>query len=274
MLRSFLIPTTIAMAVCAPAYASTVSGIFSGTIATPTNVTEQTVAGYDKDGQKIADYEFVHSDGGQDTFMWGTMSPSLGAQENNSTMLSVDEGSFELSASSSEPTLLGTITWLNRSNWLAGGSWDGSFTFMLDIDNDAVPNPLTQTVDFSITNTADLTMSVEENESSDATPDFITGLQFPDGAFGTPISLGNNLVLTGVSFGVLDGGTVGTDGSLSNYASWFDAETGIWENNEGSTSVIGVYATVASVPLPAGVWLMLSGFGGLMLMRKRTKQIA
>lgn len=250
------------------ASASTLSGQFSGSFGAPTSSTSST---------------FVHEGAGTNEFSWGAPSHGSSAvEEGNASSISANTNDFDFGTAQPGEFLLGSITWVNHSNWHAGGSWDNVLTLMLDIQT---PNGIVQQstpIGFSVYNSTDVSFSTDENERLGSNPDDISGFVFDGGAFDLPISLGNGLNLTEINFRLDDAGTPGAawtdaDGFTHNggaSAAQYDLLTGFWESREGGSSTIGVYGTVAAVPLPAGMLLMMSGLGGLVLLRRRTSKSA
>lgn len=245
------------------ANAATVSGNFTGTIDAPSGATGS----------------LVSTGGGTNALAWGT--PNSGSnvvEAGNSSSLTVNNGSFSEDVVSAGRILLGTITWNNQSNWNTGSSWTSGVNLTLDFADLA---PVDQSVDFSILNTTDLSGNTDFNETTGQRPDWISSMQLGSDAFDVPIALGDGLTLTSVFFQMVSPGSAGTSVdytagiSYGGDGSWFNPNTGNWVNREGGTSTIGIYGEVSTVPLPAGVWFLLGGLGGLAALgRRRTKQTA
>ena len=267
MLRSLALAGTVAVFSSVSANASTISGQFSGSFGAPSGETSDT---------------FVHTGTGSNVLSWGAPSgPSSEVEEGNAASLAVNPLDFDYVPEAGE-FLLGTITWVNHSNWHTGGAWDSVLTLSLALDTENGPTVKSVPITLSMVNTTDGSGDTDLNEAQGSTPDQIFGLVFDSGAFDLPIKLGDGLSLTEVLFRLDDAGAPGTgwtsgdgftyDGSPSG--SQFDANSGLWENREGGTSTIGVYGTVSAVPLPAGVWLMLSGMCGFAVVRRRSLKSA
>ncbi|MEP2028908.1 MAG: VPLPA-CTERM sorting domain-containing protein [Paracoccaceae bacterium] len=257
MLRQFALSGAFAVMFAGLAHAATVSGNFSGTIDAPSGATSTLVA----TGQ------------GTNSLAWGTPThTATQVQAGNSSSLTVNNSAFSTNAATTGVTkiLFGTITWNNQSNWKTGGSWTSNVNFNIDFSAPSNPVSLGQSVGFSIVNTTDISGNTTTNETTGLNPDKISSLLLSSTAFGVPVSLGQGLVLTSVFFGLENAGTAGTQTAVSSY----DAATGQWINREGGTSTIGIYGNVSAVPLPAGVWLMLGGLGGLAALRRRSRKAA
>jgi hypothetical protein len=273
MVRSFALAGAVAAATMLPATASTPSGEFSGTFAEPTGQTSST---------------FVHEGAGTDTLTWGTPDgPSQTVEDGNAAVLSVDATNFSFANAGAGDFLLGSITWTNQSNWHTGGTWSSVMTLNLTLDTAAGQTTQSVPVSFTVYNSTDTTANTDFNETTGDTADEISGMVLDGSAFNVPIDLGHGLSLTEVLFRLDDAGTPGTNWTAATgfthegaaSGSQYDATTGLWENREGGTSVIGVYGTVSAqalpasgvpaVPLPAGLWLLLSGLGGAFLFGRR-----
>ncbi|MEP0960803.1 MAG: VPLPA-CTERM sorting domain-containing protein [Roseobacter sp.] len=265
MLKSIALAGTVACISTISAQASTLAGQFGGTISTPTGQTGST---------------FEHIGGETNALNWGTSSgASTTVVDGDSSKLSIDTFDFNYTAAVGEH-LLGTITWDNQSNWHAGGTWDSVLTLNLAFDTDTGGStvrsiPLT----FSVYNSTDVDFDTNVNEQLGNNPDEISGFSLGENAFGLPIYLGDSLGITNIALRLDDAGSAGTvdngytfDGSAAG--SRYDAITGLWESREGGVSTIGVYATVAAVPLPAGLLLMFSGLGSFFVLNRRKVQLA
>lgn len=244
--------------------ASTVSGDFSGTISDPrgTNTTPMRTLGQNTD-----------------TLYWGTPnSTSREVRRSDSSVLSVHGQSFNHTVSGSGEFLLGTISWINHSNWFAGRNWSSELS--LDLNFDTARGVVSQIVNvgFNTYNSIDGSANTRWNEISGISPDEISGFYIDTSELNLPLMLDDGFSVTDIFFRLDDAGTPGTrtsflhDGAASG--STYDQFTGLWVNREGGTSTIGVYASVAAVPLPAGLWLMLSGFGSFFLARRFKQKTA
>ncbi|MFK7763159.1 MAG: choice-of-anchor K domain-containing protein [Roseobacter sp.] len=268
MLRSSIMASTLALFLALPAYSATLSGDFSGSVVAPTTFSGD---------------QLVHSGSGTDNFAWGASSgPAETVEDGDASEFLFESSSFNYSAIAPGDYLLGTITWVNESNWHAGGVWESTMTLNLSLDTPEGVVEKSLPISFTIDNTIDLYEDTDLNESTGSIPDVITGLSFAEGAFDLPIDLGGGLLLSDIFFQLDVAGTPGSawtpeDGFMHNgvaSASQFNPATGVWESREGGTSVIGIYGSVSPVPLPAGIWLMISGLGGVFMMRRRKEQNA
>lgn len=263
MLKSVALIGAVVVMNTASAHASTITGQFGGTLSAPTGQT----------GAKLV------SDGaGTDTLSWGAASGAASTvQHGNASALSVTGGSFDHGPARSGEFLLGSITWNNQSNWHAGGTWNSIMSLNFSFDTPSGPATQSVPISFSIENTTDVKYDTSENEILGSNPDVLRGLVLAADAFDTPLSLGNGFQLSSVTLRLDDAGTPGTAwadlGSFMHAGaasgSQFDGTSGLWETREGAISTIGVYGTISAVPLPAGLWLMISGLGGIMVMRRR-----
>jgi hypothetical protein len=229
------------------AQAATVSGNFGGTISAPSSAPGIVATGV-----------------GTDSLAWGTPSyKSTDVETDNSSSLTVNKGPFEQTTFTAGKILFGTITWNNQSNWHTGGSWDSIVNLSIDFDAPTDLAALVLSFGFSLTNTPDDSYITKTNEDTGLNPDVISGLKLSVTPINFPISLGDGLRLTSVFFGLESAGN----------GSSFDMANGEWVNREGGTSTIGVYGNISAVPLPAGLWLLLGGLGGLAAVRRRAKEI-
>ena len=254
-----------AAALCATSsVASTISGDFSGTISDPsgTNTTPLRVTGENTD-----------------TLHWGTPnSTSRTVRASDSSVLSVHGQSFQHSVSEAGDILLGSISWVNHSNWFSGRNWDSVLS--LDLNFDTVGGGVSRSVqvDFSTYNSIDGSANTALNERRGDSPDEISGFYIDTANLNLPVVLDDGIKVMDIFFRLDDAGTPGTrTGFLHNgqaSGSTYDQSTGLWVNREGGTSTIGVYASVAPVPLPAGVWLILSGLGSFVLARRFKRKAA
>jgi hypothetical protein len=264
MLRPMTLVGPLVAAMALPSYASTLSGSFDGNFSAPTGHTAETLA-----------YEGA----GTNSLTWGAPTGAeVEVEAGDSTSLSIGGGSFDYQNAGPGSFLLGTITWDNHSNWHAGGTWNSVMTLILSLDTPDGAQNLSLPFSFSVYNSTDLTVDTDHNETTGQNPDEISGLFLESGALDMPIALGGGYGLKRISFQLDDAGTPGQDSIYKDvlyegidWGGRFDPETGLWETREGGTSVIGVYGTVAPVPLPAGLWLLLSGLGGAFLIGRRTK---
>lgn len=263
MLKSIALTGVVVVLNTAAAHASTITGTFGGSFSAPTGHTGSNLV---SDGSDTS------------TLNWGAASSADSAvAHGNASSLSVKGGAFDHGAARSGEFLLGSITWNNQSNWHAGGTWGSILTLNLGFDTPGGASVHSTPISFSVENTIDAKYDTSENEILGSNPDALRGLIFDADAFDVPINLGNGFQLSTVTFRLDDAGTPGTawadlgsfmhDGIASG--SEFNQSTGLWETREGATSTIGVYGTISAVPLPAGVWLMISGLGGLVMMRRR-----
>ncbi len=268
MVRSLALAGAFTALVSSPVFASTISGNITAKIAAP-------------DGCAPTG-EFVCEGGGSNSLQWGSGDwENQSVNGTNPSVLTVSEGPFSISGPG--VVNLGAITWVNMASWYAGGVWDSTVTLELGDPSRSV------SFGFSIDNTADPTNNADVNNKSGHNPDVITLMSGP---LDSPLDLGNGLILSELSFSLEDAGTPGQDASewFWNYeeekwewltfegldwGSRYDPETGIWENREGGTSVMRVYGNVYSVPnisavpLPAGLWLLISGLGGVFMLGRR-----
>jgi hypothetical protein len=233
------------------AQAATVSGTFGGTIDAPSNA-KPTIEVTGEGSKKLA---------------WGSPSDEptdTDVVAGNSSSLAVNDGSFSEDVSVAGKIRFGKITWNNQSNWNTGSIWDSNVNLRIDFDVPTGLAVLDQSFGFSITNTPDVSYTTGNNEETGLNPDVISGLKLSATPF-VPISLGDGLRLTSVFFVLEDAGIAGTKTTISS----FNSATGKWINREGGTSTIGVYGNISAVPLPAGLWLLLGGLGGLAVVRRR-----
>ncbi|MEP2471959.1 choice-of-anchor K domain-containing protein [Roseobacter sp.] len=246
MFKQITLATVVTLSAVGAAQASTVSGNFSGTIDAPS----------DASGSSIA-----YIGAGTSTLAWGTQSDgSSTVQTGDASSLTINSTSFDFDAValSTGSILLGTITWDNQSNFSAGGDWTSAIN--LDINISAPSSvSLSETVAFGISNTTDTYRDTDENERLGTVPDLITGLILDADAFSAPIDLGNGYLINSLFFAEIGTGNT------------FNDLTGLWTNVEGGVSTIGIYAEVAPIPLPAGIWLMLGGLGSFAAIRRRKK---
>ena len=262
MVRSLALAGAITALVSSPLFASTISGNVTAKIAAP--------AGCASTG------DFVCGGGGSNSLQWGSGDwENQSVDGTNPSVLTVSEDAFSISAPGQ--VSLGTITWVNMASWYTGGVWDSAIILELGDPSKSV------SLGFSVDNTGDPTNNASVNNTTGHNPDILTLMSGP---LGTPLELGHGLRLTELTFSLEDAGTPGEDTSewFWNYdegkyewltfegldwGSKFDPATGIWENREGGTSVMRVYGTVSAVPLPAGIWLLISGLGGAFVFGRR-----
>ncbi|WP_282127146.1 choice-of-anchor K domain-containing protein [Roseobacter litoralis] len=254
-----------AAALCATSsVASTISGDFSGTISDPrgTHTTPIRIEGQNTD-----------------TLYWGTPnSTAKKVNKSDSSVLSVHGQSFDHKVSESGEILLGSISWVNHSNWFAGRRWSSVLSLDLDFDTIGGGESRSVQVGFNTYNSIDGSVNTSKNERTGNSPDEISGFYIDTSNLNLPIALDGGIKVMDIFFRLDDAGTPGTQtGFLHNgqaSGSTYDQSTGLWVNREGGSSTIGVYASVAAVPLPAGLWLMLSGFGSFLLARRFKQKTA
>lgn len=267
MVKYYVLASAVALISTTAAQASTVSGQFSGTIAAPTTTTSPGM---------------VHSGDGQSVFRWGTPSgPATEVEVGNSASLAVSTTSFSHDVLRNGDFQLGTITWDNQSNWYPGGTWSSVMTLNLDFDTPNDLAPISHDLKFSSVNTTDSYANTDRNEQTGNNPDDLGGIVLSSSAFNVPLDLGEGLTLESVFFQLDDAGTPGTPWngtgpflSFNGAASQYDPATGLWRMREGGTAVIGVYGTISTVPLPAGMWLLLAGLGGIATFGRRARNQA
>lgn len=248
MFKEFALAGVLSISAISSAYASTVSGSFSGTIEAPANATNSSIR---------------YDGAGTNSLEWGTSSEKKKKVKSSSaSSLTINDLSFSFDQDdlSSGTVLLGTITWVNKSNWNTGTSWSSQVNLDIDFFTPSAVS-LSESVGFGITNTPDPFYDTKKNEKLGNNPDVITGFTLDSSAFGVPVSLGNGYKLTSIFFGEVDAGKGST----------YDPVTGLWTNVEGGTSTIGIYGEISAVPLPAGLWLMLGGLGSFAAVRRRKK---
>jgi hypothetical protein len=198
-------------------------------------------------------------------------------ESGNASSLTVNSNSFSINAGAPGDVFIGSITWENQSNWHIGGTWNSILSLSILLNTAGGPVLLDAPLDFTLENTTDFTADTAHNEATGERPDTLSGLVLGTSSFALPVSLGHGLSLSGLSFRLSKAGTPGTawnatdgfmfDGQPSG--SRFDATTGFWENREGGISTLDLYAMVEPVPLPAAFWLLLSRFGGVLLIKRR-----
>lgn len=247
MMKHIAFAGAVTVALSSLAQASTVTGDFGGTIGAPTGATN------------IIRFE------GADTnrLDWGAQSSGGVVVPEDSSSLTINENPFSFDATGGGEFLLGTITWNNQSNFSTGGDWSSTVSLSLSFLNPTAID-LNESFEFSISNTPDGQPTAEQAELLGTFPDEISGFVLGASAFDAPVDLGGDLILDSVYFSLFDAGA----------ASAYNSENGFWTNREGGTSTIAVYGSISEVPLPAGAWLLISGLGGLIVMRRREKQAA
>ncbi|SFF86679.1 VPLPA-CTERM sorting domain-containing protein [Roseobacter denitrificans] len=264
MVRYVMFAACAAVLSATSSVASTISGDFSGSISDPrgSNTTPMRTVGQNTD-----------------TLYWGTPNAtSRNVNKSNSSVLSVHGQSFNHTFSGPGDVLLGSISWVNHSNWFAGRRW--SSVLSLDIDFDTASGGVSQSlqVGFNTYNSIDGSVNTNRNERTGDNPDEISGFYIDTSDLNLPVALDGGLKVMDIFFRLDDAGTPGTrTGFLHNgqaSGSTYDQSTGLWVNREGGSSTIGVYASIAAVPLPAGIWLMLSGLGSVLLARRFKRKTA
>ncbi len=251
------------------AQSATLTGTFDGTFSAPAAATSP----------------IAQQGGGTETLSWGASnSTATTVTQGDSSTLSLNGTSFSYQAITPGQFFLGSIIWENQSNWRTGRTWNSVLSLSLDIDAAAGPIRRSADVAFSLENTTDVSFDTNVNETNGRNPDVIRGFAINSAAYGAPVKLGNGYQLTGVSFRLDDAGTFGSaaggfdglgflvDGAPAG-SSYF-ADSGLWLNREGGVSEIGVYAEVSAVPLPAGVWLLISGLAGAFVTLRRRARAA
>lgn len=262
MLRSLALAGVVAISGTAAAYASTLSGTVTGSFSAPTGQTGSTL---------------VQDGAGTDTLSWGAPSGrATTVEKGNAAALSVNPSTFSHANARSGEYLLGSVSWVNHSNWYTGGTWDSVMS--LDMSFDTATGTLVHSipVTFTMVNTQDTSFSTDENERTGSNPDVVRGFDL-NGALSAPLKLGGGLSLTQLRFRLDDADTPGTAWTSSTgfthngvaSGSQYDPTTGLWESREGGTSTIGIYGSLTAVPLPAGMILMLSGIASFFVLRRR-----
>lgn len=264
MVRSMMLAACAAALYATSSGASTISGDFSGTISNPngTNTRPLITDGHDTDA--------LH---------WGTAGWNVKTVDrSDASVLSVNAQSFNHTVSGSQAVLLGTISWVNHSNWYAGSTWDSVMT--LDLGFDSQNGSVSQSLDVGFTayNSTDETANTNLNEQTGNHADEIRGFYIDTSALNLPVALDGGIRVMDIFFQLDDAGTPGTETSFLHNgeaaASSYNETTGLWVNREGGSSTIGVYAEVSAVPLPAGLWLFMSGFGGFWWVKRATRRTA
>ena len=265
MLRSFAIASSVAFLCAQPASSSTIAGQFGGTFAAPTDHTGAT---------------FVYDGEGSSALRWGSPSgPSQTVETGNASVMTISSGAFSHATSVNGEYLLGSVTWENQSNWYSGGIWNSILTLNLAVNTATGLSTRSVDVNFSIDNTTDEVYDTATNEVTGNNPDVVAGFTLSDGDFGAPIDLGNGWVFSDLLFRLDNAGTSGTNVTTAtgdtligtSFGSIFDDATGAWTTREGTTATIGIYANLTAVPLPAGLWLLLSGLTGVFMIGRQQK---
>ncbi len=248
----------LALGLVTTAEAVPFGGNFSGTISNPTGATTS---------------PFVRSRHSSNSVLrWGTVTNNSWDNSTNATQsssLSINSNSFAGEfpvPTASGAILLGTISWLNRSNFKTGGSWNTNLSLAVSYNAPSASGPHSSVVGIRVNNTEDPDTNPGGNHGTGNVPDTISGLLISGASFGgTPLDLGSGLSVIGYLVKLESAGTAGTSGFSSSYTG------GLWTNREGNTSVLGIYAQVQVIPLPAAVWLMIAGIGGLGLATRRRR---
>ncbi|WP_298973278.1 choice-of-anchor K domain-containing protein [uncultured Roseobacter sp.] len=251
MFKKIAIAGALSLGVVGAAQASTISGSFSGTVDAPSGATDPSI-------------QYIGA--GTSKLEWGTPNhKDYTVESGNSSSLEINTTnfSFEKSDVKSGSVLLGTITWNNQSNFHTGSEWTSNVNLGLNFFA-PLALALSESIAFEITNTPDVSFNTDTNEATGNNADEISGMQLAVGAFGVPLDLGGGHTLDAVFFDLFDAGK----------RSAYNSGNGFWTNVEGGTSTIGIYADISTVPLPAGMWLLLGGLGGLAAMRRQDKKAA
>ncbi|MEM6887075.1 MAG: VPLPA-CTERM sorting domain-containing protein [Pseudomonadota bacterium] len=287
MLKSFVSTSLVLIATASAGYASTVvSGTFSGTVHGP----EATSYDVDAPGNLAWNSSFTNDTRWIDTYgskddassglRWGgnwVWEDGAGHfSKEDTSKLEVHNGTFEQAIDGESKALLGKIVWHNHSNYLAGDTWDGAIDLHLDFDSSKDVDPITQRIEFSVTNTKDPTTNSSYNETTGYNPDEIGSFSVASSSLSEPVHLGDGLFLKGIHFDLFDAGLAGSEFGFGDAAS--SLVSGLWSNREGGKSVLGVFGSfeydMSAVPLPAGAWFLIAGLGGLAMVKRRKDRIS
>ena len=247
-IRTLLLAAGLALGTAAAAQAATFTWDFSGTIAAPSDATTN----------------LVSSGGGTSTLTWGSNEPE------SSLTIDSSAGSTSVAFGTTEEVLIGSLSWTNMSVFDGGGVWTTVLSLNGIFEHDGF-GPVSDTAFATIEmdNTTDVNTNPDTNNQTGQNPDFISLLTLNLAGLTTPLDLGGGMTLLGFSARITDAGQCGTANSSSIGS--FITDDGRWSNCEGNTSVLGIYADVNVIPLPAAGWLLLSGLGALAVMRRRRK---
>lgn len=260
--RTALLSAAIALGTAAAAQASTFTWDFSGTVGNPTGMTDP----------------IVRSGQGTSTLAWGTSTTggtSTGAASSSLSIIA-SSGDVVVASGTQEYVQFGSISWTNMSVFNAGGVWDTLLSFSGSFGHQGFGSvPGLASLSINVDNTEDPSTTPGNNNQTGDDPDIITFLTLDLGGLsGTPIDLGGGMSLLGFSVQLLNAGQCGT----ANAGTTGSTLVGdVWENCEGNTSVIGLFAKVgydappAPIPLPAAGFLLLGGLGALAAVRRRRK---
>jgi hypothetical protein len=144
--------------------------------------------------------------------------------------------------------LVGSLTWFNASTFA-------------NQTPDTVTADLTWTVNYTSPGgaTDSDVFNISITNTDNPLGDLLDGLQVTATDFGVPTILDASTKITGYYLALI--GAIGT----------YNSTTGLWTAPEDKASVLGLYANVQVVPLPAAAWLLIAGIGGLGLASRRRK---
>jgi hypothetical protein len=273
--RTLLLSAGLALGMATTAQASTVTleTGFSGTIGA--------LGGADPNiSANVADFDSDAN--GYTKVLWGSGNGTTFPVPRNSLKILGGTNSVDFGVGGGN-IFLGALDYTNTSVTRSGGIWTLGLNFTVNLDSGGESVTRNQSITVEVENTTDPIEAVDNdpasiqsaanaNNAAGTAPDFITDLLFGANAFGAPIEFANGLKVTGFYFGLLDDGQCGTAAANANtIGSTFDDVTGTWENCEGNTSRLGIYASVSYdktpppsvIPLPAAGWLLLGGLAAL-----------